>query len=326
MVYVSDWRECFTNVKRILTSPGPVFLARVGGSDTNAVAALLEAQASGIPDVWGAIYKHRGIVERFNGFYDLDHKGINFWHYLELLVEHYGRFEHMFFCNHQLLSMYFKENVHPKNYVEEVAGRRGFELLVERLGAEYKDIFCYPFSFVEKLVLHPFSLMFVFQEALANKKVLVVSPFSESITANFHNRADFFKDYQYPDMDLRLYNTPITYSGLPENFYPHRNWFETAEAMKRDISNIDFDIALLACGSYAVPLGAFIANTMQRKAVYVGGILQMMFGVMGRRYDNPFWLGQINLEKFIYPIEGKKYLQHVAISSEVAREAFGAYF
>jgi len=143
---------------------------------------------------------------------------------------------------------------------------------------------------------------------------------------NFKNRHQFFGNYSYPDFSLLTYNTPITYEGLPEEFYPDADWFETLARMKREISDLDFDIALLSCGSYAMPLGIFIRDVLLKKAIYVGGCLQLFFGVMGRRYENPFFLDQINATAFIHPVERDRFLAHCTIGPETAREAFGAYF
>ncbi len=96
--------------------------------------------------------------------------------------------------------------------------------------------------------------------------------------------------------------------------------------MKREIATLDFDIALLSCGSYAMPLGVFARDTLKRKAIYVGGCLQLYFGIMGRRYENIHFSNQINLDAFIYPLERSKYLGHVSVQPDSATEAFGAYF
>jgi hypothetical protein len=168
--------------------------------------------------------------------------------------------------------------------------------------------------------------MGVLAETLVGRRVLVVSPFSKSIEINFKNRFSFFANYEYPDFNLQTYNAPITYAGLPNEFYPHEDWFETLYHMKEDIQKLDFDVAFLSCGSYALPLGNFIKEDLHRHAIYVGGILQLLFGVMGRRYENEFFLRQINREKFILPVEGAEFLKHVSITPETAREAFGAYF
>jgi len=39
---------------------------------------------------------------------------------------------------------------------------------------------------------------------------------------------------------------------------PHSNFFETVEYYKEEINKIDFDIALLACGSYAHFIGEYV--------------------------------------------------------------------
>lgn len=322
---ISDWKFCYDDVLRLLSGPDPVFLGRIGGSDTNAIAALLEAEAEG-RDGNEAVASHKSLVERYNGFYDLGgHSGL-FLRYVAELAKECRRLRRIFFCNHQLISMYFPEHVRKDGPPTKFPERRGLELLVEAYESNPEAVSCYPYHFVEQLVLHPHTLMHVFGRVLEGKRVLVVSPFADSIAQNFERRFEFFRDFQYPEFRLELYNTPITYAGLPRDFYPHANWFETSEAIKAGISEIEFDIALMACGSYAVPLGNFIASTMKRKAVYVGGVLQLMFGVLGRRYENEFWLRQINREKFIYPVERDKYLKYFKITDATAREAFGAYF
>jgi hypothetical protein len=68
--------------------------------------------------------------------------------------------------------------------------------------------------------------------------------------------------------------------------------------MKAEVSERDFDIALLACGAFGHPLCAHI-KSIGRKAVYMGGELQLMFGVYGDR-----WVGNpvIN-EHWIRPLK-----------------------
>src|SRR5262249_22087026 len=138
-------------------------------------------------------------------------------------------------------------------------------------------------------------------------------------------RRTFFKDYQYPDFNLKVLNTPITYAGLPRNLYPNADWFETVDDLKNAVSSYEFDIALLSCGSYAMPLGLHIETKVRKQAIYVGGILQLYFGVMGRRYDGPFFRQQINSEAFIWPVERELFLQHVQIKEDAPTEGFGAY-
>ena len=66
----------------------------------------------------------------------------------------------------------------------------------------------------------------------------------------------------------------------------HKNWEETFSIMCKDIEQLDFDIALLGCGGYGLPLCNFIKEKLHKSAIYIGGGLQLMFGVMGRRWEN----------------------------------------
>jgi len=43
-------------------------------------------------------------------------------------------------------------------------------------------------------------------------------------------------------------NTPITYSALPLEFYPHNDWFETLASLKEVVRTQRFDIALFGEG------------------------------------------------------------------------------
>lgn len=82
--------------------------------------------------------------------------------------------------------------------------------------------------------------------------------------------------------------------------YPHCDWLETLAYLKGEMEKIDFDIALPSCGSYAMPLGLHARDVTGKKAVYVGGVLQLLFGVIGRRYEDPFFLDVINKDAYIH--------------------------
>ena len=43
-------------------------------------------------------------------------------------------------------------------------------------------------------------------------------------------------------------------------------------------------MALLSCGGYANPIGSYIYEK-GKSAIYVGGVLQMYFGILGSRWE-----------------------------------------
>ena len=54
--------------------------------------------------------------------------------------------------------------------------------------------------------------------------------------------------------------------------------------MINDINNIDFDIALIGCGCFDIPLATHI-KSLGKQSIIIGGGLQIMFGIKGRRWD-----------------------------------------
>lgn len=141
--------------------------------------------------------------------------------------------------------------------------------------------------------LEPFYIcsenMIPWSHFLKGKKVLIVSPFVDSIKKQ--NEADFqiFSDGRklfLDDQEFVYYKAFNTSAGN----HIHKNWIETFEIMCNDISKLDFDVALLGCGGYGVPLCDYIHKKMNKSAIYIGGGLQMMFGVMGNRWEErEYW-------------------------------------
>jgi len=312
-------------LKTMIDGNQPFFLSRIGGSDTNAVIDYLAAKKEPDSLVLDAhVRKHLPIVARYNGFYAKFAEQESYFRYLDVLVACYRLLTCGTVCNANLLSLYFPIIV-PKSqrmYSENIGD---ISDLFQCISDPWRKLDLFPYNRIENLG-SDHTLIKALASSLAGKRVLVISPFAESIKANFHRRHQFFKEFKYPEFDLCVVNTPITYQGLPEELYPHDNWFETASHLQNLVMQEQFDIALLSCGSYALPIGEFIKSTMGRQAIYVGGVLQLIFGIMGRRYENIFFTQHLNLDSYIYPIEKDKYLAGKNIPESMAKEAFGAYF
>lgn len=137
--------------------------------------------------------------------------------------------------------------------------------------------------------------------ALKGKKVLVIHPFIESFKKQQQNNFQLFSDSRLflEDQEFKFYKTFQTIAGN----HIHNDWFETYNIMCNEISKIDFDIALLGCGGYGLPLCNFIKEKLNKSAIYIGGGLQLIFGVTGNRWNNNFWKELIDKHniKFIRP-------------------------
>lgn len=135
---------------------------------------------------------------------------------------------------------------------------------------------------------------------LTGKRILVVHPFAETIREQYErNRANLFANPLTLPVFGKLETIKAVQSiaGNPVDF---PSWFEALAHMKALIDEKEFDIALLGCGAYGMPLAAHIKR-MGRKAVHLGGVTQFLFGIKGKRYvDDPQTNRFIN-EYFVSP-------------------------
>lgn len=119
--------------------------------------------------------------------------------------------------------------------------------------------------------------------ALKGKRVLVVTPFDESVREQYAVRERLFKGTEIlPEFELLTYKALQTTGDLQDERFS--DWFEALEFMYGEIRKMEFDVALLGCGAYGFPLAAKIKRD-GRQAIHMGGVLQILFGVMGKRWD-----------------------------------------
>lgn len=130
--------------------------------------------------------------------------------------------------------------------------------------------------------LEPFTINAPWTLALRNKKVLVIHPFAKLIEQQYKQREKLFVNQDVlPQFELKTLDA-INSSG--DSTVEFKDWFEVLNFMSQEIENIDFDIAILGCGGYAVPLASKIKN-MGKKAIVLGGLTQLLFGIKGSRWE-----------------------------------------
>jgi hypothetical protein len=326
LTLVDDLEKCNDAVESSLQSSKPVFLARFGGSDADLLIDLHHLSKTFPPSECLELAAERiEILQRYNGYYDLRNGLDGILDFCKLLIDSFQLSSNIFLVGGALLSEFLPNSIHDQFKVSNGSRAERIQSFVSDKIVGSRQVNFLPYSYIERLTLGT-TIFALFSKVLVGKRVLVVSPFKDSIEYNFHNRRNFFRNFDYPEFNLLTYETPITYPGLPREFYPDGNWFQTVNRMQSEIAKLDFDVALLSCGSYAMPIGAFIADTMKKDSIYIGGCLQLFFGVIGRRYENPFFVDQIRREYFIRPRERDKFLRHIDITPQTALEAFGAYF
>lgn len=140
-------------------------------------------------------------------------------------------------------------------------------------------------------------------EALKGKKVLVIHPFAELIYEQYKKRNFLFRNKNVlPNFELSVIKAVQSLSGEKN---PFENWFHALEFMKKEISQKNFDIALIGCGAYGFPLAAHIKR-IGKQSIHIGGSLQILFGIKGARWNNHPIISKFYNENWVRPREEDK--------------------
>lgn len=133
-------------------------------------------------------------------------------------------------------------------------------------------------------LLEPFWTNQPWTKVLEGKKVVVVHPFAETIMLQYENNRD--KLFKNPNVlpqfkSLRVVKAVQSLGGDNNGF---KDWFEALQYMEHEIDKEDYDICLIGCGAYGFPLAAHV-KCMGKQAIHLGGALQLLFGIRGKRWE-----------------------------------------
>ena len=137
---------------------------------------------------------------------------------------------------------------------------------------------------------------------LQGKKVLVVHPFKESILSQLKKRELLFDNKSIlPNCEIRVLKAVQSISGNSD--FP--DWIAALMNMKSEISKIDFDVAIIGCGAYGLPLAEY-CKSLGKQAIHMGGAVQILFGIKGKRWDDHPFIGKLYNEHWVRPLESEK--------------------
>jgi hypothetical protein len=138
---------------------------------------------------------------------------------------------------------------------------------------------------VQLETLYPFFVERPWTSALRGRRVLVVHPFDQSIHKQYSNRSGIFENKNIlPEFDLITMSAVQSVGGAK---VPYSDWFDALAYMEDEISATDFDVCILGCGAYGLPLAAHVKR-LGKKAFHLGGGTQLLFGIKGRRWEEQY--------------------------------------
>jgi len=133
--------------------------------------------------------------------------------------------------------------------------------------------------------------------ALKGKRILIVHAFENTIKKQIPNLKNI-----YPNMNLfegctfSFVKPPVTLAGNHGGI----DWKEHFYKCTQQIDDIkDFDVALVSAGGYGMLLCNYIFTQKKKQVMYIGGVLQIYFGILGGRwmkcpkiakFKNDYWV------------------------------------
>ena len=129
---------------------------------------------------------------------------------------------------------------------------------------------------------------YAFDRVFENRKVLVISSHKETVKQQIN------KDINSKFAKPIFHGTTQYYIYKPtqQNAWSHdsNSWIYHFEAMKNDLISVkkefDYDIALVSAGGFGILLCDYIFTTQKVSILYVGGALQLFFGIIGGRWKS----------------------------------------
>lgn len=127
---------------------------------------------------------------------------------------------------------------------------------------------------------------------LKGKRILIVHPFADSFQKQVIHRAELFPNRPwFEECTFVFAKPPMTMAGNHGN----TDWKDHLEAFLPQLDELSFDIALVAAGGYGMLIADHIYTIQKRSVMYIGGALQLFFGVIGKRwFENQEILKMVN--------------------------------
>jgi hypothetical protein len=127
-----------------------------------------------------------------------------------------------------------------------------------------------------------------FNELLNGKKILIISSHIKTVENQLINIDKLFpKKIFGNNVQFKVYKPPQQNAGNDDS----NSWGFHLDKMKENLENIklnefNFDLALVSAGGFGMLISNYIFDKLDSSVIYVGGPLQLFFGINGSRWEN----------------------------------------
>lgn len=259
-------------IKQVIESNEPFFVGRIAGVELNAAHHLLKGEEDDFRYHLTALESNAGIYVR-----DDD----SFKEYATRLVASYDH------CT--MIAEWEKVG---KVYSFTGPGQ---ELITERTPEIPK---------INALALEPYYFKDSWMDALKGKRILIVHPFVETMKKQSTQLATLFPGRSwFEDCTFTFLAPPLTLAGN----HQERDWQEHMNEFLETLRPLqEYDVALVAAGGYGMIIADVIYTECHKSVIYIGGALQIFFGIIGKRWFDNKQVLQLMTDEWVRPGAAEK--------------------
>lgn len=157
------------------------------------------------------------------------------------------------------------------DYINHIS--QSYDYIVKTYNTK-KIIWAFNFDIFHYIYSNPWT------RALKGKRILIISPFEESIKEKIPIREKIYGIDLFPDCIITTIKPPQTQADQDSREFD----IELTDFFKKlDKIKDTYDVALVSCGGYANPVCNYIYKS-GKSSIYIGGVLQLYFGILGNRW------------------------------------------
>jgi len=210
--------------------------------------------------------------------------GIQFTNYEDIML--YKELYNKSVLNTTLLGIWDVLYAHTEIYLEYLKDKN-----VKKICAQALE----PYYFMNEPIYNLNNL-------LKGKKILIITSHKETTILQIDKVDKLFNKPIFDNNAVYIYKPSQQNGGNHDT----NSWIYHYNLMTIDILKIkqvfDFDLALVSAGGFGMLLCNFIYENTSASVIYVGGPLQLYFGIMGKRWEDNSEIKKCVNDNWTYPL------------------------
>ena len=159
--------------------------------------------------------------------------------------------------------------------------------------------------------LEPYYFMnnnnYKYNDIFIGKKVLVITGHKETTLQQLKKKKNIYEKPIFDETtEIDIYKPVQQHCGNHDD----KSWRYHLDRMQEDLMKLykkkQYDIALVSCGGFGMIICDYIYSKLNKSVIYVGGSLQLYFGIIGNRWKQHQILSKLINENWVSVLDADK--------------------